>query len=61
MSPKRPSRWFATVARMLAEDHGDLQSSLYAIVHLAVDNLNACEFAGITRGEAEDHLARLQQ
>ncbi len=52
---------FATVARMLAEDHGDLQSSLYAIVHLAVDNLNACEFAGITRGEAEDHLARLQQ
>jgi hypothetical protein len=51
MSPKRPSRWFATVARMLAEDHGDLQSSLDAIVHLAVDNLNACEFAGLSLAE----------
>jgi transcriptional regulator with GAF, ATPase, and Fis domain len=39
---------FATVARTLAEDHGDLQSSLEAIVHLAVDNLDACEFAGIS-------------
>lgn len=39
---------FATVARTLAEFHDDLQSALDKIVHLAVENLDACEFAGIS-------------
>ena len=39
---------FATVARTLAECHDDLDSALDRIVHLAVENLDACEFAGIS-------------
>ncbi|MDQ4070676.1 MAG: GAF and ANTAR domain-containing protein [Actinomycetota bacterium] len=39
---------FATVARTLAESHGGLQSALDKIVHLAVEHLDACEFAGIS-------------
>lgn len=39
---------FAAVARTLTEDRGNLQSSLDKIVHLAVDTLEACEFAGIS-------------
>ncbi len=39
---------FATVARTLAEDRDDLQSVLQKIVHLAVDTLDACQFAGIS-------------
>ena len=39
---------FASVARALAEHHDDLQSALDKIVHLAVENLDACEFAGIS-------------
>ncbi len=39
---------FATVARALAEHHDDLQNSLEKIVHLAVENLDACEFAGVS-------------
>ena len=39
---------FATVARTLAEHHDDLQGALDTIVHLAVENLDACEFAGIS-------------
>ena len=39
---------FATVARTLAEDHDDLTAALEKIVHLAVDHLDACEFAGIS-------------
>ena len=39
---------FAAVARALAEHHDDMQSALDRIVHLAVDSLTACEFAGIS-------------
>ncbi|HEV3401289.1 MAG TPA: ANTAR domain-containing protein [Acidimicrobiales bacterium] len=39
---------FAKVARTLAEGHDDLQSALDQIVRLAVENLDACEFAGIS-------------
>lgn len=39
---------FATVARTLAEYHDDLPGALDKIVHLAVDHLDACEFAGIS-------------
>lgn len=39
---------FATVARTLAEQQDDLAGSLEKIVHLAVDHLDACEFAGIS-------------
>lgn len=39
---------FATVARALAEHHGDVQTGLETIVHLAVDTLDACEYAGIS-------------
>ena len=39
---------FATVARTLAEQHDDLTASLEKIVHLAVDHLDACEYAGIS-------------
>ena len=39
---------FAAVARALAEHHADMQSSLATIVQLAVENLDACEFAGIS-------------
>ncbi len=39
---------FATVARTLAGHHDDLQNSLDKIVRLAVENLDACEFAGIS-------------
>ncbi len=39
---------FATVARTLAEGQNDLQSALDKIVNLAVDNLESCEFAGIS-------------
>ena len=39
---------FATVARTLAEGHDNLQNALEKIVHLAVENLEACEFAGIS-------------
>ncbi len=39
---------FATVARTLAEDHDDLQRALDKIVDLAVENLSACEYAGIS-------------
>lgn len=42
------AKTFATVARTLAEGHDDLQSALDKIVHLAVDSLEACEFAGIS-------------
>ena len=42
---------FAKVASALAADHDDLQSALDQIVRLAVENLDACEFAGITRVE----------
>lgn len=42
---------FAAVARALAEHHDDMQRALDKIVRLAVDNLYACEFAGITRVE----------
>ena len=38
---------FATVARTLGGHH-DLQSTLDEIVRLAVENLDACEFAGIS-------------
>jgi transcriptional regulator with GAF, ATPase, and Fis domain len=38
---------FATLARTLAEHHGDLQSTLETIVNLAVESLDACDFAGI--------------
>lgn len=39
---------FAGVARALAEYHADLQGALEKIVDLAVETLNACEFAGIS-------------
>ncbi len=39
---------FATVARTLAEEGHDLQGGLHKIVHLAVDSLDACEYAGIS-------------
>lgn len=39
---------FAVVARTLAERPDDLQSALDKIVGLAVDTLDACEFAGIS-------------
>jgi len=39
---------FATVARVLSEDRDDLHRALDKIVHLAVDTLEACEFAGIS-------------
>src|SRR5919202_5655113 len=38
---------FADVARTLAEGDRDPQSALEKIVHLAVESLDACEFAGI--------------
>jgi transcriptional regulator with GAF, ATPase, and Fis domain len=44
---------FATVARTLAEGHDDLQAALHKIVHLAVENLDACEFAGISLVEKD--------
>ncbi|MGH9263455.1 MAG: GAF and ANTAR domain-containing protein [Acidimicrobiales bacterium] len=43
----RVAETFATVARTLAECHDDLPAALDRIVHLAVGNLDACEFAGI--------------
>lgn len=39
---------FASVARALVEGHDDLTSALEKIVHLAVEHLDACEFAGIS-------------
>lgn len=39
---------FAAVARTLSEDSGEVQGALDKIVHLAVDSLDACEFAGIS-------------
>jgi GAF domain-containing protein len=39
---------FAAVARTLAEGHDDVQAALGKIVRLAVDHLDACEFAGIS-------------
>ncbi len=39
---------FATVARALAEYRDDVQGGLDKIVRLAVENLDACEFAGIS-------------
>ena len=39
---------FANVARTLAEEHGDLTTALDKIVHLAVEHLDACEFAGVS-------------
>jgi transcriptional regulator with GAF, ATPase, and Fis domain len=39
---------FATVARALAEHHDNMQNALDTIVRLAVDSLDACEFAGIS-------------
>jgi GAF domain-containing protein len=42
---------FASVARTLAEDPADMQGALDKIVTLAVENLDACEFAGITMVE----------
>lgn len=39
---------FAAVARTLAEDHDGLEGGLDRIVHLAVENLDACQFAGIS-------------
>ena len=41
---------FGTVARALAHHH-DLQSTLGAVVDLAVENLESCEYAGISRIE----------
>jgi transcriptional regulator with GAF, ATPase, and Fis domain len=38
---------FGAVARALADDN-DVQTTLDKIVHLAVENLNACEYAGIS-------------
>ena len=43
----RVAEVFATVARSLA-DLDDLSEALEKIVHLAVDHLEACEFAGIS-------------
>ncbi len=54
MSPHAPdevvevAETFATVARALAEHRDDVQAGLEKIVRLAVDNLDACEFAGIS-------------
>ncbi|MDP9020483.1 MAG: GAF and ANTAR domain-containing protein [Actinomycetota bacterium] len=45
---------FAAVARTLAEDHDGLQSALHKIVGLAVDTLDACEFAGISLVESRE-------
>ncbi|MDQ3642313.1 MAG: GAF and ANTAR domain-containing protein [Actinomycetota bacterium] len=42
---------FATVARTLAEHRDDVQAGLERIVRLAVDTLDACEFAGISQVE----------
>jgi transcriptional regulator with GAF, ATPase, and Fis domain len=39
---------FATVARTLAEEQDDMNKALDKIVHLAVEHLDACEFAGIS-------------
>jgi GAF domain-containing protein len=39
---------FATVARTLAGDNDDPTTALDKIVRLAVENLDACEFAGIS-------------
>ena len=39
---------FAAVARTLSECHDDVEAGLDRIVHLAVENLDACEFAGIS-------------
>ena len=39
---------FANVARTLAEEHGDMSTALDKIVHLAVEHLDACEFAGVS-------------
>lgn len=44
----RVAETFATVARSLAEHHDDVRGSLDRIVRLAVDALDACEFAGIS-------------
>ena len=44
----RVAETFATVARTLAEDRQGVQGALEKIVHLAVDTLEACEFAGIS-------------
>ena len=44
----RVAETFATVARTLAECHDDVQAALERIVRLAVENLDACEFAGIS-------------
>ena len=42
------AKTFATVARTLAEYRDNVQGGLDKIVRLAVDNLHACEFAGIS-------------
>ncbi|HEX2192612.1 MAG TPA: GAF and ANTAR domain-containing protein [Acidimicrobiales bacterium] len=39
---------FAAVARTLSEYHDDVEAGLDRIVRLAVENLDACEFAGIS-------------
>ena len=39
---------FAAVARSLAEARDDMTKALEKIVHLAVEHLEACEFAGIS-------------
>jgi transcriptional regulator with GAF, ATPase, and Fis domain len=39
---------FASVARSLAEGQDDMTGALDKIVHLAVEHLEACEFAGIS-------------
>lgn len=39
---------FATVARTLAGEQDGLTGALEKIVHLAIDHLDACEFAGIS-------------
>lgn len=44
----RVAETFATVARTLAEDRHGVQGALERVVHLAVDTLDACEFAGIS-------------
>lgn len=39
---------FASVARALAEGHDEMTGALDKIVHLAVEHLEACDFAGIS-------------
>jgi GAF domain-containing protein len=46
----RVAETFGEVARALAA-HSDVESILDRIVHLAVEHLDACEFAGITKIE----------